>query len=331
MRALICRNWGDIDSLEMADVPAPEPGPGQVLLDIVATSANYADVIMVAGNYQTKPAFPFAPGLEGAGRIAKLGDGVENLQVGDAVMAKLAHGGFAEQAVAEAGEAWPLFDGMTFADGAAFGVVYLSAHVAMRWQARLEADETLLVLGAAGGSGMAAVEIGKAMGARVIGAASSEDKCRAALEHGADHAVNYGEVNLKDQVMSLTDGLGADVCFDPVGGDLFHNAFSALGWGGRHIHFGFVAGVPRVSANRLLVKHRSAMGSSLRYFQGRRPDLLARSMEELAEAHGNGAFNPVISHRLPLERGVEALRLLTERRAIGKVVVEVAPEMEIAT
>ncbi len=329
MRAIICRNWGDIDTLELGEMPVPEPGPGQVLLDIVATSANYADAIMVAGNYQTKPEFPFAPGLEGAGLVAKLGKGVENLKVGDRVMAKLAHGGFAEQAVAEASETWSLFDRMSFVGGAAFAVAYLSAHVALRWQGRLEAGETLLVLGAAGGSGMAAVEIGKAMGARVIGAASSEEKLQAVLQHGADHAVNYSSGNLKDQVLELTGGEGVDVCFDPVGGDLFDSALSSLGWGGRHIHYGFVGGVPRVPANRLLVKHRSAVGSSLRYFQNRRPDLLVQSMAELAAAYGKGAFNPEISHRMPLERGVEALRLLTERKAVGKVVVEVAPEKEI--
>lgn len=329
MRALICRNWGDIDTLELGEMPVPEPGPGQVLLDIVATSANYADAIMVAGNYQTKPEFPFAPGLEGAGLVAKLGKGVENLKVGDRVMAKLAHGGFAEQAVAEASETWSLFDRMSFTDGAAFAVAYLSAHVALRWQGRLEAGETLLVLGAAGGSGISAVEIGKAMGARVIGAASSEEKLQAVLQHGADHAVNYSSGNMKDQVLELTGGEGVDVCFDPVGGDLFDSALSSLGWGGRHIHYGFVGGVPRVPANRLLVKHRSAVGSSLRYFQNRRPDLLVQSMAELAAAYGKGAFNPEISHRMPLERGVEALRLLTERKAVGKVVVEVAPEKEI--
>ena len=329
MQALICRNWGDIDTLELGEMPSPVPGSGQVLLDIVATSANYADAIMVAGNYQTKPEFPFAPGLEAAGLVAELGNGVKNLKIGDPVMAKLAHGGFAEQAVAEAGETWPLFNGMSFADGAAFAVAYLSAHVALRWQGRLETGETLLVLGAAGGSGMAAVEIGKAMGARVIGAASSEEKLQAILQHGADHAVNYSSDNMKEQVHELTGGEGADVCFDPVGGDLFDSALSSLGWGGRHIHFGFVAGVPSVPANRLLVKHRSAVGSSLRYFQSLRPDLLEQSMTELREAYGRGAFDPVISHRMPLEKGVEALRLLTERKAVGKVVVEVAPGNEI--
>jgi len=326
MRALICRAWGDIDTLELTEVAAPVPGPGEILLDVVASSANFADTIMVAGKYQTKPDFPFAPGLEAAGRVAKVGAGVEGFKPGDHVMATLAHGGFAEQAIAVTEEVWPLFEGMSFADGAAFTVAYLSAHLAIRWQGRLEAGETMLVLGAAGGSGLAAVEIGKAMGARVIAGASSDERLQAVREHGADEVVNYATENLKDKVMALTNGKGADVCFDPVGGKLFDSALSSLGWGGRFIHFGFVGGVPQVPANRLLVKHRSALGSSYRYFRWHRPDLVQRSMAELGEFYGQGHLHPIISHRLPLDQGVEALRLLTERRAIGKVVVDVAPE-----
>ncbi len=328
MRALICRAWGDIDTLELAELPAPLPGAGEILLDVVASSANFADSIMVAGHYQTKPDFPFAPGLEAAGRVRAVGDGVTGFQPGDAVMATLAHSGFAEQAIAKATATWHLFDGMSFQVGAAFPIAYLSAHAAIRWQGRLEAGECMLVLGAAGGSGLAAVEIGKAMGARVIGGASSAERLRAVRDHGADAVVNYADENLKERVLALTDNRGADVCFDPVGGPLFDRALSSLGWGGRFIHFGFVAGVPQVPANRLLVKHRSSLGSSLRYFQGHRPDLLARSMAELADYYAKGHLRPMISHRLPLDQGVEALRLLTERRAFGKVVVEVAPDSE---
>jgi NADPH2:quinone reductase len=191
MRALICRAFGDIDTLELAELPAPEPGPGEVLLDVVASSANFADSIMVAGNYQTKPDFPFGPGLEASGRIRALGAGVEGFAPGDAVMATVPHSGFAEQAIAKAQMTWPLFDGMDFATAAAFPVAYLSAHAAIRWQGRLEAGECLLVLGAAGGSGMAAVEIGKAMGARVIAAASNDERLEAVRAHGADEIVNY--------------------------------------------------------------------------------------------------------------------------------------------
>ena len=326
MRALICQAWGAIDDLELADVAAPEPGPGELLLDVVASSANYADSIMVAGNYQTKPPFPFSPGLEAAGRVAQVGEGVDGVRPGDRVMAILAHGGFAEQAIAGADETWPLFEGMSFAEGAVFPVAYISAHAAIRWQGRLEAGETMLVLGAAGGAGLAAVEIGRAMGARVIAGASSDQRLETVRAHGADATVNYTTEDLKERVMALTDGKGADVCFDPIGAPLFDAALSALGWGGRYIHFGFVGGVPQVPANRLLVKHRSAVGSSLRFFRWHRPDLLQRSVADLAGFHAAGHLRPMISHRLPLERGVEALRLLTERRAFGKVVVDVAPE-----
>jgi NADPH:quinone reductase len=325
MRALICRAWGGLDGLELGELPAPEPGPGELVVDVAATSANFADSIMVAGNYQTKPSIPFAPGLEAAGTVARVGEGVTRVRPGDRVMAILAHGGFAEQALAQQAEVWPMFDGMSFAEAASFPVAYISADVAIRWQGRLQPGETFLVLGAAGGSGMAAVEIGKAIGARVIAAASSAERLAMARRHGADETVDYATEALTERVMALTDGRGADVCFDPIGGDLFDGALSALGWGGRYIHFGFVGGVPKVPANRLLVKNRSAVGSALRYFRWHRPDLLERSMQALAAAWAAGHLRPEISHRLPLERGVEALELLTGRKAFGKVVVEVRP------
>lgn len=325
MRALICRAFGGLDGLELGELPAPEPGPGELVIDVAATSANFADTIMVAGNYQTKPALPFSPGLEAAGTVARVGEGVTRVEPGDRVMALLAHGGFAEQALARQSDVWPMFDGMGFAEAAMFPVAYISAHLAIRWQGRLEAGETLLVLGAAGGSGLAAVEIGKAMGARVIAAASSAERLETARRHGADAVVDYSTETLNERVMALTGDKGADVCFDPVGGKLFDAALSSLGWGGRFIHFGFVGGVPQVPANRLLVKHRSAMGSSLRYFRWHRPDLLERSMAELAAAWAAGHLRPEMTHRLPLERGVEALKLLTERKALGKIVVDVRP------
>jgi len=323
MRALICRAWGELETLALADVPSPVPGKGELLIDVVASSANFADTIMVAGKYQTKPPFPFSPGLEAAGRVAAVGEGVTRFRPGDKVMAILAYGGFAEQAIAKEDETFPLFDGMRYVDGAIFPVAYISAHVALRWQGRLEAGETLLVLGAAGGSGLAAVEIGKAMGARVLAGASSDERLEEVKRHGADATVNYASEKLTERVMALTGDKGADVCFDPVGGKLFDAALSSLGWGGRFIHFGFVGGIPQVPANRLLVKHRSAMGSSLRYFRWHRPDLLRRSIEELGAQYAAGAYRPIVSHTLPLERGVEALKLLSDRRAFGKVVVEV--------
>ncbi|MBI1848466.1 MAG: NADPH:quinone oxidoreductase family protein [Candidatus Rokubacteria bacterium] len=321
MRALVCRAWGPIDDLRVEEVAPPAPGPGQVLIDVRATGVNYADALMVAGQYQTKPAFPFSPGLETAGVVARCGEGVARYAPGDRVMALLAHGGFAEQAVAEAREAFAIPARMPFDEAGAFPVAYISSHVALRWQGRLEAGETLLVLGAAGGVGLTAVEIGKAMGARVIAAASTAEKLAVAGERGADALVDYASENLTDRVMALTGGKGADVCLDPVGGDLFDAALSSLGWGGRILLIGFVGGVPKIPANRLLVKHRAALGSSLRYFRWHAPDKLRRSVEELIDWYEAGRLRPYVTHRLPLARAVEAIRLLTDRRAHGKIVV----------
>jgi NADPH2:quinone reductase len=253
--------------------------------------------------------------------VAATGEGVTRFARGDRVMAVLPYGGLAELAVAPEAETFAIPDGMTFEEAGAFPIAYISSHVALRWQGRLEPGETLLVLGAAGGVGLTAVEIGKAMGARVIAGASTAEKLAAARERGADATVNYATEALTERVMALTDGKGADVCFDPVGGDLFDAALSSLGWGGRILLVGFAGGVPQIPANRLLVKHRAALGSSLRYFRWHAPDKLHRSVEELLRWYGEGRLRPLITHRLPLERTVEAIRLLTDRKAHGKVVV----------
>jgi NADPH2:quinone reductase len=321
MRAVICREWGELDTLTVSEMPAPTPGPGEVLIEVRASAVNYADALLVAGRYQTRPERPFSPGLETAGVVAACGVGVTRFSVGDRVMAVLPYGGLAEMAVAPEAETFAIPEGMSFAEAGAFPIAYISSHVAIRWQGRLEAGETLLVLGAAGGVGLTAVEIGKAMGARVIAAASTAEKLAVAREHGADATINYATEKLTERVMALTGDKGADVCFDPVGGDLFDAALSSLGWGGRILLVGFVGGVPQIPANRLLVKHRAALGSSLRYFRWHAPDKLRRSVEELLAWWGQGKLRPLISHRLPLSRTVEAIKLLTDRRAHGKVVV----------
>jgi NADPH2:quinone reductase len=325
MRALICRQWGGIEQLQIGEAPMPRPGRGEVLIRVKATAVNYADAIMVAGRYQTKPELPFSPGLETAGVIEACGPDVQGLQPGDRVMAILAYGGLAEYAVAPAAETYVIPQDLSFAEAGAFPIAYISSHVALRWQGRLEPGETLLVLGAAGGVGLTAVEIGKAMGARVIAAASTAEKLAVATAHGADATVNYASEKLTERVMALTGDKGADVCFDPVGGGLFDAALSALGWGGRILLVGFVGGVPQIPANRLLVKHRAALGSSLRYFRWHAPDKLERSVAELLRWHGEGKLRPCITHRLPLERAVEGIRLLTDRQAHGKIVVELEP------
>jgi NADPH2:quinone reductase len=325
MRAVLCHAWGPVEGLQLGEAPLPIPADGEVLIAVRAAGINYADAIMIAGHYQTKPPLPFSPGLEAAGIVAACGDRVTHFRPGDRVMAILAHGGLAELAAAPEAETFAIPDRMSFEEAGAFPIAYISSHVALRWQARLEPGETLLVLGAAGGVGLTAVEIGKAMGARVIAAASTAEKLAVARERGADDVVNYVTEKLTDRVMALTNGKGADVCFDPVGGDLFDPALSSLGWGGRILLIGFVAGVPQIPANRLLVKHRAALGSSLRYFRWHAPDKLLRSVEELVQWYGEGKLRPLVTHRLPLEQSVEAIRLLTDRKAYGKVVVVVEP------
>ena len=321
MRALICRRWGELDELHIASVPTPEPSPTQILIMVEATAVNYADAIMVSGKYQTKPPFPFSPGLETAGTVIACGDQVTRFSLGDRVMSLLHYGGLAEQAVAEESDSWAIPAGMDFVDAGAFPIAYLSSDVALRWQGRLVAGETLLVLGAAGGVGLTAVEIGKAMGARVIAGASTQEKLTVAQAHGADETINYSVDDLKTRVLALTSEHGADVCFDPIGGQLFDPALSSLGWGGRYVHVGFVGGVPSIPANRLLVKNRAALGSSLRYFRWYAQDKLQHSVATLLEWYGEGKLRPLVTHQLPLERGVEAIKLLTERRAHGRILI----------
>lgn len=321
MRAVICHAWGAVESLKVEEVAAPVPAADEVLIDVRATSVNYADSIMVAGKYQTRPPLPFSPGLETAGVVAACGAQVTRFRPGDRVMATLGWGGLAERAVAKESETFAIPDGMSFEEAGAFPIAYISSDVAIRWQGRLEPGETLLVLGAAGGVGLTAVEIGRAMGARVIAGASTAEKLAVAKAHGADDLVNYATEKLTERVLALTGDKGADVCFDPVGGELADAALSALGWGGRMLLVGFVGGVQQIPANRLLVKNRSALGCSLRYYRNQAPDKLRRSVEALLAWYREGRLKPLVSHRLPLERTVEAIKLLTDRKALGKIVV----------
>ena len=321
MRAIVCHEWGSIDQLTLEDIDKPMPGDGEVLIRVEASAVNFADSIMVAGRYQTKPALPFTPGLETAGVVTECGPGVTEFAPGDRVMAILAYGGLAEYAIAKVAETFRIPSSMSFDEAGAFPVSYLSSHVAIRWLGRLEPGETMLVLGAAGGVGLTAVEIGKAMGARVIAAASSPEKLAVAREHGADELVNYTTENLTERVMELTFDKGVNVVYDPVGGALFDAALSATGWGGRILIVGFVGGVPQISENRLLVKNRSAMGSSLRHFRWHEPQKMNQSVQELFQWYVEGKLKPCVSQSLPLEDSVRAIALLTDRKAHGKVIV----------
>jgi NADPH2:quinone reductase len=322
MRAVVCRAWGTPDTLKIEEVATPEPKPDEVRIRIRAVSVNFADTIMILGTYQTRPDFPFSPGLECAGEVDAVGPAVTRFKAGDRVMAILNYGGFAEYACATESETFAIADDMSIDVAGSFLISYISSHVAIRWQAKLEAGETMLVLGASGGVGLTATEIGKALGAKVIAGASTDAKLAVAKEHGADELINYKEQNLKEEVMRLTDGKGVNVCYDPVGGDLFDPALSSVGWGGRYLVIGFVGGVPQISANRLLVKHRSAMGSSLRYFRFQRPDLLLKSVEELVSWQGLGKISPLVSKTYSLDDFELALNDLIERRATGRVVIK---------
>ncbi|MDP6473911.1 MAG: NADPH:quinone oxidoreductase family protein [Alphaproteobacteria bacterium] len=324
MQAMICRAWGGPDQLRLEEVAPPQPAPHQLRIKILAAGVNYADTIMIEGRYQTRPDFPFAPGLEACGEVIECGAEVSRFKPGDRVMAFLRHGGFAEQAVANESDSFKVPDAMTVETAASFLIGYVSSHVAIRWQAKLEPGERLLVLGASGGVGLTAVEIGKAFGARVIAAASSAEKLEIARDRGADELIDYKRDSLKARVAEITGGEGADVCYDPVGGDLFDEALSSLAWGGRFLVIGFVGGIPQIPANRLLVKSRSAMGSSLRYYRQRRPELLVASVEELLGWWQAGKIKPLITNKFSLAEVPAAMAELLERRAIGRIVISMA-------
>jgi NADPH2:quinone reductase len=321
MRAQICRAWGGPEDLRLEEVALPRPAADQIRMKVLGSCVNFADTIMIKGQYQSRPDFPFAPGLEACGEVMECGADVTRFKPGDRVMAFTEHGGFAEQALARENDAFAVPEGMSDATAASFLIGYVSSHVAIRWQGKLEAGETMLVLGASGGVGLTAVEIGKALGARVVAGASSPDKLEIARRHGADELIDYKADELKTRVAEITGGAGVDVCYDPVGGDLFDAALSSLAWGGRILLIGFVGGIPQIPANRLLVKHRSAMGSSLRYFRHRRPDLLRQSVDELLAWWRDGKLQPLVTKEFPLEEVPAAMNELLERRAVGRIVI----------
>lgn len=326
MKALMCHAFGPIESLRVEEVPSPVPGAGQVLVDVKAAAINFPDALIVQGLYQAKPPLPFAPGAELAGVVSALGEGVTNVRVGDRVVAAVGHGAFAEECVADAAQLMPLLPGMDFELGAAFVLTYGTSLHALRRIAALQAGETLLVLGAAGGVGLAAIEIGKAMGARVIAAASSAEKLLLCRKVGADETINYSDEDLRKRVDGLTGGKGADVVYDPVGGAAAEAALRATRPGARLLPIGFASGeVPQFPANLLLVKDLSVLGLHWGAYVERRPDVFRASTAALFGWHAQGRLRPHVGHRLPLAEAEAGLALLRDRKATGKVVVEVAP------
>lgn len=322
MKALLCRALGPIDTLRVEDVPSPTPGPGQVLIDVKAASVNFPDALIVQGLYQFKPELPFSPGAELAGVIEAVGEGVANVRPGDRVIASVGHGAFAEQCVADAERVMPLLPGMDFDLGAAFMLTYGTSLHALQTCGRLQAGETLLVLGAAGGVGIAAIEIAKAMGARVIAAASTAEKLALCRQVGADETVNYAEEDLRRRVDELTGKRGADVVYDAVGGGYSETALRATAWRGRFLVVGFAAGeIPKIPLNLALLRERAIIGVFWGDAVRRDPRQHEQDMRRLAEWFAAGRIKPVISERVPLAGAADAIARLAGRQAMGKIVV----------
>ena len=324
MRAVLCNEFGEPETLSVGDALESEPGEGEVQIAIAAAGVNFADILMVAGKYQEKPAFPFSPGLEVAGEVTECAPGVTRARVGDRVLAFTGHGGFAQEAVTAEANVYPLPDAMDFVTAAAFPVVYFTSHFGLANLVRLNPGETLLVLGAAGGVGLAAVEIAKHLGATVIACAGGPEKLAVARDHGADHVVDYRNENIREQAKALTGGAGVDAVFDPVGGDAFTAALRGTRPGGRILIVGFASGtIPQIPANILLVKNVTVIGYSLGGHRKRDPELADRSLGELYDWWSEGALKPLISRTVALENAAEALQALAGRKSTGKIVLTV--------
>jgi NADPH2:quinone reductase len=321
MRAIVCRELSGIDGLALEQLPDPgPPGPGQVRLRIAAAGLNYADLLVTAGKYQVKPEPPFIPGFEASGTIEATGPQVTGVKPGDRVMAIPETGAFAEIAIVSADRVHAAPKGLDDAEAAGFPIAYGTSYLALVEQARLQTGETLLVHGAAGGVGLTAVEIGKALGARVVATAGGPDKCAIAQAHGADHVIDYKAEDIRERVKALVGGV--DVVYDPVGGAAFEASLRVVNWNARILVIGFAGGpVPQIPANILLVKNIAAMGFYFGSWRQRRPDLVAKAFAALDGMVRAGQVKPLISHRLPLAAFRRGLEMIQSRQSTGKVVL----------
>ena len=322
MKAWFCHNPIGVDALQWQEVPNPQPQAGEVLLAVKAASLNFPDLLIVQNKYQFKPALPFVPGSEFAGVVEAVGEGVTHLKVGDRVAAMGGTGGFGTHAIVPAAKTLPLPPTMSFEQGAAFVMTYGTTIHGLADRGELKAGETLLVLGAAGGVGTAAIEIGKALGARVIAAASTDEKCDICRQLGADATINYTSTNLRDGLKALTDGKGPDVIYDPVGGDLAEPAFRSIAWRGRYLVIGFAGGaIPALPWNLALLKGASLVGVFWGDFVRREPAAYQRDMAQLGQWHAEGKIKPLVHETLPLSKLHEAYARMGARRVIGKLVL----------
>lgn len=325
MKAIICTAWGEPSSLRLEEMPSPTPGPKQVLVRVRVAAVNFPDALIVAGKYQFKPDFPFSPGGEMSGEIIAIGSEVQRLAVGDKVVGLVPFGAYAQEAVVDATHIVPLLADISDEDlelAGSFVLTYGTSLHALKDRARAQPGETLLVLGAGGGVGLAAVEIGKLMGLRVIAAASSQEKRDAALALGADEVIDYGNEDLRERVKGLTQGKGVDIVYDPVGGDFTEPALRSVGWRGRYLVVGFAAGdIPKIPINLLLLKGSALVGVFWGEFVRREPTLNAQNMMQLFSWLKERKINPLISRRYPLAQAPHALEALLGREAVGKLVI----------
>ena len=331
MRALVVHQHGSIDAVRLEEYPEPRPGPGEVLIDVHAASVNFPDLLVIGGTYQRLPATPFVPGKDLAGTVAAAGANVNRVRPGERVMAQIEHGAFAERAVAAQAICHPIPPTMSFAEAAAMGLVYLTAHFALVERARLAAGEVVLVTGAAGGVGLASVQIAKALGATVIAAVGSDEKAALVRANGADHVVYTNLPDLREslraQAFAAVGKRGADVIIDSVGGDVFDACLRVIAWCGRLVVVGFAAGrVPEIKAGYILVKNISILGLQSSDYRDREPAKVQRVQRELFELYVQGKLKPHVMARYPLAGFREALATVQDRRALGKVVLELRRE-----
>ncbi len=321
MRAVICNKFGSTTHLSLEERDDLEPGPGQVLVDVRASGVNFPDILTIEGKYQFKPELPFIPGTEVSGVVTKVGKGVTTRAVGDEVVSTVQIGGFASQVVSSEHSTFLKGRSMSFDQAAGFAITYGTSYYALKQRAQLKMGETILVLGAAGGVGIATIQIAKAMGAIVIAAASSEEKLDFACQAGADMRVNYTTENLKERVKELTKGKGADVIYDPVGGDFSEQAFRAIAWDGRFLVIGFASGpIPKMPLNLALLKGASVIGVFWGAWNARDSAASQTNFKELIEMIDNGVFSPLVTEVYPLQEFARGFASIAERRAKGKVV-----------
>ncbi|MBT3702238.1 MAG: NADPH:quinone oxidoreductase family protein [Alphaproteobacteria bacterium] len=322
MRAVFSRRYGTPDNLEIGEFPKPVVGPGELLIAVKAAGVAFHDGLQLAGKHQIKHDMPYVPGMEIAGTVAALGEGVEGPKVGTPVISINEGGGWGEFALVKESQVWPIPADVDFKAAAALGMAYTTAHCGIHWEGQVTAGDTVLITGATGAVGLAAVECAKALGARVIAVASSEERLAIATEHGADEGINYITCSLKEAVKELTNGEGVNVAFDPVMGSLFPDVLSSLAWGARHVIIGFAGGeIPKIPSNRLLVKNRRALGMVMSYYRYRQPHLMQQTVDTLLDWYQSGKIHPRIAVDGPLEKAPEYLNLIMDRKLIGRAIL----------